>query len=149
MLIILLSALLFLVAWGDVRRRIIPNRLNIIIALAAPVFWWAEGLALWPGVAAQLALALAVFAAFAGLFSLGLMGGGDVKLIGALALWVPPAAILNMLVLTAFGGGLATLATLVVHWLRHAEGQAEVPYGVAIAAAAILCLGQPYIYHFA
>ena len=85
----ILGVLLLTAAWTDIRSRIIPNPLNAAIALMAPLFWWAQGLAPWPDMAAQLALGIAVFALFAGFFWLGLMGGGDVKMIGALALWLP------------------------------------------------------------
>lgn len=139
---LLLAALLAAAAWHDLRRRIIPNRLNLAIALGAPLMWWADGLALWPDVAVQLALAAAVFAAFAGLFALGWMGGGDVKMIGALALWLPLVQLGPMLMLTAVAGGLVTLATLA--WSRG--GRPEVPYGVAIALAGLVCLGERYLY---
>ena len=88
-------ALLF-AAFTDLHRRQIDNWLNAGIALAAPIFWWASGLSLWPGVAAQLGVALAAFAVFAGLFALKMMGGGDVKLLTALALWVEPSFIIRM-----------------------------------------------------
>lgn len=143
-----LGLLLLVAAWGDIRRRIIPNRLNAAIALMAPLSWWAGGLSPWPGMAAQLGLGLGVFALFAGLFYLGLMGGGDVKLIGALALWLPPVEIVRMLVLTALAGGVVTLAVLLVHRLWRRGGVPEVPYGVAIAFAALVCLGEPYLYQF-
>ena len=71
-------------------RRTIPNGLNAAIASLAPLWWWAHGLPLWPDVAWQIGLAAVVFALFAGAFALGMMGGGDVKMIGALALWLPP-----------------------------------------------------------
>ena len=147
-LVTILGLLLLTAAWTDIRRRIIPNPLNAAVALMAPFYWWAGGLTLWPDMAAQLALGLGVFALFAGLFALGLMGGGDVKLIGALALWLPLVELARMLVLTALAGGVVTLVILVIHRLRRAEGVPEVPYGVAIAFAAITCLGERYLYQF-
>lgn len=148
-LIVLLALLLLVAAWGDVRARIIPNRLNLAIALMAPLYWWTTGLAPWPGMAMQVAVAAMVFALFAGVFAAGLMGGGDVKLIGALALWLPWRGVIDLLVLTAVLGGAVTLATLLVHRLRRAAGTVEVPYGVAIALAAVAVLGEPYLYQFA
>jgi prepilin peptidase CpaA len=85
--------------------------------------------------ALQLAFALTVFAAFAGLFAIGAMGGGDVKLIGALALWFPVTPFIALLTWMAILGGALTLVMLVIHKLRPREGAIEVPYGVAIAAA--------------
>jgi prepilin peptidase CpaA len=147
-----LSALLaLLLLWGavtDLRGRIISNRLNLAIALLAPLWWWASGMTLWPGVAIQLALALGVFAVFAGLFAAGMMGGGDVKLLGALALWLPWPAMMTLLVVMAVAGGGITLAILVHHRMKRREGQPEVPYGVAIALAGLWVLGERYLNQF-
>jgi len=88
-LICALGTLLIVAAITDLRSRIISNRLNLIVAALAPLWWIACGLPLWPDVVAQLGAGIVVFAIFAGLFALGLMGGGDVKLLGALALWFP------------------------------------------------------------
>ena len=46
-----LAIALLYAAFTDIRRRKIDNWLNLAIALAAPLFWWASGLSLWPGVA--------------------------------------------------------------------------------------------------
>ena len=85
LLIALAIALLF-AAFTDIRRRQIDNWLNLAIALGAPVFWWSQGLALWPDIAIQLGVAAGAFAIFAALFAFKVMGGGDVKLLTALAL---------------------------------------------------------------
>jgi prepilin peptidase CpaA len=148
-LTILLAALLIWAAVTDLKSRIISNRLNIAIALLAPVYWIACGLPIWPGMAVQLALAAIVFTLFALLFSLGWMGGGDVKLLAALALWFPPLAILSMLVLMALIGGAVTIATVVHHRMTRRLGQPEIPYGVAIALAALWLVGERYINQFA
>ncbi|MFP5396610.1 MAG: prepilin peptidase [Alphaproteobacteria bacterium] len=100
-----LAIALVTAAITDLRRRQIDNGLNAAIALTAPLYWWASGLALWPGVAIQLGLALAVFIGFAVIFARGGMGGGDVKLLAALALWLPPAVLFGVIVLTSLVGG--------------------------------------------
>lgn len=108
-LLALLAIALLFAAGTDLKRREIDNWLNLAIALAAPAFWWAGGLALWPDVALHLGIALAAFAVAAGLFAIGQMGGGDVKLIAALALWFPPALFLNMLMIMAVIGYVLTM----------------------------------------
>ena len=130
---------LLLVAAGieDARRREIANWKNAAIALAAPAWWYAHHLG-WSDIGWQVGVALAVFALFVGLFAAGWMGGGDVKMIGALALWLPVGALLNMLVLMALAGGVVTALMLIDSRLRRGTGAIEVPYGVAIAAAALL-----------
>ena len=87
LLLVALALLLVSAGIQDARTREIANWKNAAIALLAPLWWWANGLALWPDVAMQAGVAALVFAFFLGAFALGQMGGGDVKMIGALALW--------------------------------------------------------------
>lgn len=143
-----LGVLLVSAGIEDVRTREIANGKNLAIALLAPLWWWASGLSPWPDMAIQLGVAVLVFALFVGAFALGQMGGGDVKMIGALALWLPPAALLWMLVVMSLVGGVLTLVLLVEHRLRRKPGQIEVPYGVAIALAGLLAMHEPIINHF-
>ena len=144
----LLAALLVAAGVQDVRSREIANWKNAAIAGLAPLWWWAQGLTLWPDVAIQLALALAVFAAFAAAFARGWMGGGDVKMIGALALWLPFAPLVWMLLVMSMVGGALTLAMVAVRWLRRQSAQPEVPYGVAIAIAGLAALREPIVNQF-
>src|SRR5690606_10057235 len=55
-----LAIALLVAAFTDLRHRRIGNWLNGAIALAAPLFWWASGLALWPDLALQLGVALSL-----------------------------------------------------------------------------------------
>jgi len=108
-LLIALAIALLVAAFTDIRRRQIDNWLNLAVALGAPAFWWASGLDLWPGVAMQLGVALAAFVVLAALFAFKVMGGGDVKLLTALALWIPPAEFLQLLVIMSLAGGVLTI----------------------------------------
>jgi prepilin peptidase CpaA len=144
LLVALAIALLF-AAFTDLRSRQIANWLNAGIALAAPLFWWASGLSLWPDVALQLALAAGTFAVLAGLFALGAMGGGDVKLLGALALWIAPWPFFNLLVIMSLVGGLLTLLFAGWHVARRQRGKLAIPYGVAIAMAGLWTLSTTYV----
>ena len=136
-------ALLF-AAFTDLRARVIENWLTLAIALAAPLFWWASGLSVWPGMALQLGLGLAVFSALAGLFALGAMGGGDVKLLSALALWLPWQPFLKLVVLMALIGGVLTILAASWHRIARRPGRVQVPYGIAIAAAGLWVLAGTY-----
>ena len=131
-------------AISDLRTRLIHNWLTVGIAAAAPAFWWASGLSLWPGVAAQLALGVAAFAVLAGLFAAGAMGGGDVKLLTALALWLPWQPFLQLIVIMALLGGALTLVCLVWHRIARRSGKLEVPYGVAISGAGLWVIASTY-----
>ncbi|GAA4816835.1 hypothetical protein GCM10023232_11190 [Sphingosinicella ginsenosidimutans] len=147
-LLMLLAALLLACCWFDWRSRIIPNGLNAAIALLAIPFWWAAGLALWPDIALQIGLAVAVFAIFALAFAIGAMGGGDVKLLGALALWLPWQALLAMLVIMSIAGGVLTLGFVVAGRIAGRTERPEIPYGLAIAFGGLWVLSERFLYQF-
>ena len=139
-LLVALAIALIFAAVTDIQRRQIDNWLNAGIALGAPLFWWSSGLALWPDVAIQLGIAVAAFAFLAGLFAINMMGGGDVKLLTALALWIEPSAFLQLLIVMAIAGGVLTLAMGVYHIFKRKKERIAVPYGVAIAFGALWVL---------
>lgn len=139
-LLIALAIALLYAAFTDIRSRTISNWLNLSIVAVAPVFWWASGFSLWPDVAMQLGVAVAAFAVFAGMFALGMMGGGDVKLLTALALWIEPNAFLQLLLVMAVAGGVLTVAMAAVHAIRKQKEKLAIPYGVAIAFGAFWIL---------
>lgn len=141
-LVAVLAIGLLTAAFTDLRRRQIDNWLNAAIALTAPAFWWASGLALWPGVAWQLGLGLVAFVLLAGLFALRVMGGGDVKLLAALALWVRPEHFLWLVMVMSLIGGLLTVVFGAWHIARRQQGRIAIPYGVAICAAGLLTLAD-------
>lgn len=147
-LMAILGLLMIAAAISDLRSRTISNELNAAIALLAIPFWIASGLALWPDMPVQFGAAFAVFLVFAGLFAIGAMGGGDVKMIGAVMLWIPLPLFLPMLTVMAVGGGILSAVMLIHMKIRRSETPAEVPYGVAIAAAGLWALHQQYLNQF-
>jgi prepilin peptidase CpaA len=149
LLLIGLAALLVVAAVIDVRTFTISNRLNLTVALLAPFYWLSIALSPWPGIAIQLAAATTVFILLAGAFYAGMMGGGDVKLAAALALWFTPAATIKFLVLMSLAGGVLTLLVLGWHRAKRREGRPEIPYGVAIAFGGLAILTQRFLNHFA
>jgi len=129
-------------AFTDLRRRQIDNWLNAAIALAAPAFWWASGLPLWPDVGFQIGLAVLTFAICAVLFALRAMGGGDVKLLAALALWIQPIHFAWLVVVMSLLGAVLTIGFAAWHIARRQPGRAAIPYGVAICGAGLLTLAD-------
>lgn len=130
-LTLLLGALgLLLVSAGieDVRSRNIANWKNAAIALLAPAWWWVNGLALWPDIAIQIGVAGIVFGFFIGAFATGQMGGGDVKMLGALALWLPAQPLVYMLVLMSLVGGALTIVMVADRWARLRGGLRALPW---------------------
>lgn len=144
-LLIALAIALVVAAFTDIRRRQIDNWLNGAIALGAPLFWWASELSLWPDVALQMGVAVAAFAVFAALFAFKLMGGGDVKLLTVLALWVSPTIFMQLLVVMAIAGGVLTVVMFFWHGLRRQKERLAIPYGVAIAFGGLWVLAANYL----
>jgi prepilin peptidase CpaA len=145
----LLAATLVWIAVIDVRTYTISDGLNLAIALAAPLYWWSVGLPLWPDAAIRVGVGVAVFFLFAGAFYMNVMGGGDVKLAGALALWFTPYETLTLIVVMSIAGGVLTLIVVGLHNLKKKMGRPEVPYGVAIAVGGMWLLAQRFLNHFA
>ena len=144
----LLSALaiaLLIAAFTDLRRRQIDNWLNAAIALGAPAFWLASGQS-WLDVGFHLAIALVMFVLLAAMFALRAMGGGDVKLLTALALWIEPIWFVKLLMVMSLIGGALTLVVAGLHFVRRrAGGRIAVPYGIAISFAGLWALACQYL----
>ena len=139
----LFVALVGLAAACDVDSFRIPNRISTSLAALYPAHVAATGdLA---GVHGALAVATAVLASGFALFAFGLIGGGDVKLLAALALWAGPAHVLELIFVTVLAGGVLAmvLATPAARALAMTAGyetlalRPHMPYGVAIAVAAL------------
>ena len=141
-------ALLF-AAFTDIRRRQIDNWLNAAIAAGAPLYWWASGLSLWPDVAWQIGVAALTLIILAVLFAMRAMGGGDVKLLTALALWIQPLWFVRLLIGMSLIGGVLTIALGTWHVVRRRRERLAVPYGVAISSAALWVLALQFLPAFA
>ncbi len=151
----------------DVRSGKIPNVLTysaLLAALAARSF--AGG---WPGLKSGLIGVLGAGGLFYLLFLAGGMGGGDVKLMGAVGAWAGAGETIALLIATALAGGILALIYMVFHrrvrstllntfeLVRHhltsglhphpelnirKPGAMRIPYAVAIAIGTLYCVGQ-------
>jgi prepilin peptidase CpaA len=146
-------------AFEDFRRLIIPNLLPIMLCALWPIYFAAATPSLY-GALEAIGCALAVFIGGAILFARGYLGGGDVKLLSAATLWAGPAGTLELLMLTGVLGGALALFLLMPFGMQIALaargmlGQPSVdtkvglampvPYGVAIAGAALIVTLHPY-----
>lgn len=119
-------------AW-DVRTRRIPDAFPLTLALLAVAD------SLLTGQAPGWREAALVFAAGFALFSARLMGGGDVKALTAGALLLP-GRLGEFCFAVAVSGGLLSLFCLCRRRLRGRR-VVTVPYGAAIAAGIVYCLG--------
>lgn len=153
---LVLLAFALLLVWAavsDFTRYIIPNRLCAAIVLLYPAWAMLSPQTDWAG---AILVALAVFAIGAALFGAGLMGGGDVKLMAAAALWAGPMLVLPFLFITAAAGGVLALVMLspfgmlIPHaptalfrdGIRPKRAKQSMPYGIAIAASGLFVAAQ-------
>ena len=146
------TGLMAVAAFEDLRRLVIPNRLILALCALWPFYLAvAPKLTLTSGAVAA-GCAAGVFAVGALLFARGLIGGGDVKLLAVATLWAGPAATPTLLVWTGLLGGLLSLVLLsplrmIVPVRAGAVADdahpIAVPYGVAIATAAIIVTIPP------
>jgi Flp pilus assembly protein protease CpaA len=116
---VICAGLLLVAAARDVASRTIPNSIPLLLTVIG------IGLQLQGGTlpAGLFAAGLVFFACALG-WRIGLMGGGDVKLLAALALCVPSAAVLSLLTATGLAGGVLGLAYLALRRLPHLAGPA-------------------------
>lgn len=152
----LFPLLMILSATGDVLARRIPNLLVLVLALSFFPVAFLAGMAV-EQVALHAGTGFAMLFIGYVVFSLGLLGGGDVKLLAGASLWIGPAGLLPLLTMAALAGGLLCLALMAwtaitmeaelrgsilhrwVGWLRPG-----VPYGYAIAAGALLAFRESW-----
>lgn len=149
------SALLLYIAWGDIATRLIPNRMCLLLATAGLVMQVFAGPV---QMAESVIIAFVLFWILLFLHSQAALGGGDVKLLLALSVGLPPAGIVTLFAITGLAGGVLVVLHLAMRhlprpvrassacsifrrvyvaerWriLRHAP----LPYGVAIACGGI------------
>lgn len=145
-----LCAVALAIAWSavsDLRAYTIPNWTSLLIAACFLVTALFTPYApLVPGILAGggvLVLGL-------GMFAMGWMGGGDVKLFSALALWCGPSRLASFTLVTSLAG--VVLALVLLSPLRRFAPTATeearsatrqpMPYGVAIAAGGVWMITQ-------
>lgn len=154
-----------LMVWAiisDIRFFILSNKLCLSVALLYPLFiasLYLNGTPLALGyIGWSVGISLAIFAFLVALFAFGYIGGGDVKLIPAIALWAGPAYTLKFLLITTICGGMVALLILGSQYLKNyslstkssekinlsvsksAESENEennIPYGIGIAAGGL------------
>ncbi|MDH3662419.1 MAG: prepilin peptidase [Alphaproteobacteria bacterium] len=144
-----LTCLLLVACLSDLKAFRIPNAVPFaLIALFLIKAAAISGITVWPGhvVAFGLTFGLGILA-----FALGLIGGGDAKLMAALALWFGMDALPSFLAITAVGGGALALILVAVRHVaalgpiaagpaagwRLLHRHAPVPYALPITLAAL------------
>ena len=143
-------ALLAFAAASDLLTMTISNRISLALVAGYYVLALAGG-ASGAEIMAHSAAGVAVLAIAFSLFAMGWIGGGDAKLAAATALWFGFGDLLAYVLYASIFGGLLTLALIwfglwslpsfleAQPWARRLhERTAGIPYGVALAAAALV-----------
>lgn len=135
-------------AYADVRRFEIPDGWSIAVAALFAVFAASTTPAepYWSHAAAG----IVVFVVGALLFSRGWLGGGDVKLLAACALWAGFSGLPWLLLGTVSAGGVLALLAVVGRTLAKPgvaypalQRDGPLPYAVAILGGAVLLASAP------
>lgn len=121
----------------DLTRRIIPNLVILLLVLGFALLALVWNV---PDLGVRLALAAGVLGTGFALFAQDVIGAGDAKLAAALTLWLDPA---QLPLFAAVCGGLGGLMVLAATWnARGRHALPTLPYGVALAGAALLVFPQ-------
>ena len=128
----------------------IPNRISALVVLAFFPLAMLAGMGAWD-ILYHVAAGLAVLALGVLLFIPGWFGGGDAKLMAAIALWIGPESLFPFIFYVALAGGMIATAFASARsvplprvflgeaWaLRLHRRDAGIPYGIALAAGALL-----------
>lgn len=143
-----LAIALFVSIYTDFRYRKIYNVVTLPIALAAPLYWFATDNYSLAAIGIHIIVVTVAFGFCALWFRIGWMGGGDVKLYCALALWFNWIEVMRLFLYSSIIGGIMTVIFLTIHKMRRKKGHSLTPYGVAIALAGLWIAGEPYFNHF-
>jgi prepilin peptidase CpaA len=128
----------------------IPNRISAVMVLAFFPLALLLGLGAWD-ILNHVGAGLGVLALGILLFIPGWFGGGDAKLMAAIALWIGPDALVPYFIYAAVTGGFIAMAIMSARtvplprlllgeaWaLRLHRQDAGIPYGLALAAGALM-----------
>jgi prepilin peptidase CpaA len=148
--LLLFPALMAFAASSDLLTMTIPNRLSLLMIGGFVLLAVATGMNL-EQLAMHAAAGLLVLVLAFAFFARGWIGGGDAKLAAATALWFGFEHLMEYLVYGSVFGGALTLALLQFRafplpallvgqtWAeRLHEKKGGVPYGIALAAAALV-----------
>lgn len=147
--VLLFTAAMVVAGFMDLTTMKIRNALVLLLLLAYPVLGPLAGLGL-SEMALSAGAGAAVLTVGITFFAFGWMGGGDVKLAAVTALWLGVDHLLAYFIYTALFGGVLTLILLQLRlmplpaglqarpWIARLQSvENGVPYGVAMAAAAL------------
>jgi prepilin peptidase CpaA len=147
--VLLFPALMAFAASSDLLTMTISNKLSLALIAGFCLLTLVIGMS-WPAIGTHLVAAALVLMVSFGFFSQGWIGGGDAKLVAATALWFGFDNLIDYLVYASLFGGVLTIALIQLRklplpaslarqpWiLRLHDAGGGIPYGIALAAAAL------------
>lgn len=144
-----IAAILLYAAIMDIKTYTIENWISIVIIALFPIILFLNQGLEFSVLFYHLGTGIVMLLVGAGLFATGAFGGGDAKLIAAIAIWLGWKPLMPFLLIMSFAGGLLTLVILLIRkldlfkktkqeWLQKMrEKDRGIPYGVAISIAGI------------
>jgi prepilin peptidase CpaA len=130
-------------AVSDCRRYVIPNWISVALVALYPLHAAVTPVpSPW---VTHLFTAALLFAGCLALFALGLVGGGDAKLLPSVGLWAGPLQLPVLLTTMLAAGAVLALGFLATRALARRRGATmpdAVPYGLAIALGGLAALVQ-------
>ncbi|MBV8283528.1 MAG: prepilin peptidase [Candidatus Eremiobacteraeota bacterium] len=118
----------------DLRTRRIPNTIPLALALFGVTFNVFGG---WRPALSAVAAGILVLVVGTLPFSLGALGGGDVKLLAACGCVFGLSELLPLVVYTALIGGAVALVFLVLRRISGTKERVRLPYAIAIAGGVL------------
>ena len=157
-LLVVFPFLMAYAASSDLLTMTIPNRVSLVLVIAFIGFAAASGFTMADLILHVGAGGLVLLVTFT-LFALGYIGGGDAKLASVTALWLGFDHLLDYLLLASIAGGGLTLLLLMSRGyplppflgrlpfaLKLHDRKTGVPYGIALAAAALVVMPDTAIW---
>jgi len=143
------GALLLAASCCDVLKLRIPNLipLGLLVLFALEIAFGASP----PAPSGHLLAMVLALAILLPLFALDMLGGGDVKLLAAVALWLGMTKLALLLILVGIAGGIFALLWLTIRWLIRTglpgrrlpislQPRAPLPFALPITIVAMLLL---------
>lgn len=156
-IIAIFAGCLLAASWTDLTSMTIPNGISLILLagffVVYPFIW--QG---WSDFGLHLLIAVGCFAIVVPMFFIGLMGGGDAKLMIATSVWWGISDLIPYLFYTVLAGGVLALVLILgrkflpghilsVDWLyRLMKDEKKMPYGLALAFGGFMTLPKSEIF---
>lgn len=155
-LLLAIGFIVTIAAIYDAATLTIPNWISMVLVGLFPLVALCSG-SDFTEIGIHLSIGFAALLAGMVLFAFNLIGGGDAKFFAAVSLFVGLSDLASYVVVVVFAGGLLALLIvgakkisgfgLSMDWfLKRTRDGAVIPYGIAIAAGALVVLPETHLF---